>query len=143
VPPPSARLPPVEPSEIVALSDELGVSSARNLGAADMLKLRQMIDEASNTELLARVLRRLSVARLSPELSRSTGIDEAVAGLEPPQEDNGVRELCEQVAGAWRVQVAEELRRRELASRRGPKPRGTGAHSCKACQGAHRAHTCV
>ena len=138
---PPVEPPSVEPPEIVTLSDALGVSSARNIGAADMLKLRHLLDEPHNTELVARVLRRLSVAQLSPELSRSTGIDEAVAGLEV-HEENGVRQLSVHIAAAWRVQAADELRRREMARRPGPKPSGTGAHGCRACQGAHRAHTC-
>jgi hypothetical protein len=160
-PPPPAPLPPAPPppaaptptaprlpalpsaaAGIVEISDALGVSSAPNLGMRDLLTLRQTIDESSSAEHLACVLRRLemTLSPMTPELSR-TGIVEAVASL-TEHEDACVRDSSARITHSWSTQLAAERRRRELASRPGPKPKGTGALGCRACQGAHRAHTC-
>ena len=147
-PPPAAAPSPPLPTEIVALSDALGVTSALKLGAGDMLKLLKFIDEPRDSAQLVGVLRRLSMSPLTPELSRSTRIDDAVLRLATHAEPE-VRELSAQITRAWSTQVAAELQRqaaelqrRRQASRPGPKPHGTGAAGCRACQGAHRAHTC-
>ena len=145
-PPPlvaTAATPPFVPplsATITAVSDALGVSSAQRLGVADLSKLRAVIDEPDSPKLLY-VLRRLEVCSLTPGLSRATGIDAAVARLSGHATAE-VRERSARIASAWSAQLEAELRRRELASRPGPKPSGTGAPGCKACQGRHRPHTC-
>ena len=133
---------------ITALSDALGVSAAPNLGGSDMRKLCQVINEPSSTEHLSCALRRLLTTKLTPELSRATGVDEAMVRL-VDHESAEVRELSVRIMSAWSAQLEAERQRRELeaegqrlASRPGPKPKGTGALGCRACQGAHRAHTC-
>ena len=131
---------PPQSATITAVSDALGVSSAQRLGAADLRKLRAAIDEPHSPKLVY-VLRRLEVCSLTPELSRATDIDAAVARLSDHAIAE-VRELSARIASAWSAQLKAELRRRELASRPGPKPSGTGALWCKACQGKHRPHTC-
>ena len=120
----------------------LGVSSARNLGARDMLLLRSKIVDSTDTTNLVRVLQRLAVSKLTAQQSASTGIEMAVAGL--LQHDNlEVRALSGRIGSAWAEQLTEELRLRQLASKTGPKPKGTGSAGCPACRGKHRAHTCV
>ena len=108
-----------------------------------MLKLRKVIIAPPSTDYLLCALRRLSVSRLSLGLSCSTGIDGAVGGLEA-HEDAAVRDLSARIVSTWALQVAEDRKHRQLASRPGPKPRawGPGSDMCKACRGAHRAHTC-
>ena len=78
----------------------------------------------------------------SPELSRSTGIDQKVKALQS-HENPDVRALSKVITSAWSTQLAEERQRRELKSKPGPKPKGTGAAGCAACLGGHRAHTCM
>jgi hypothetical protein len=126
---------------LIALSDALGVSSAPNLGGGDMRKLRGVLEAPCDEAQLLSALRRLSVSSLTPELSRSTGIDDAVGQLRQHMSEE-VSELSARIASAWSAQLEEERQRRERASRPGPKPSGTGAQNCKACQGQKRAHTC-
>eukprot|EP00964_Phaeocystis_antarctica_P058075 scaffold34428_cov89-Phaeocystis_antarctica.AAC.1 len=87
-------------------------------------------------------LRRLQVVKLTPQLSRSTGIDQTVAALQS-HDNPDVRALSKSITSAWSTQLAEEHQRQALKSKPGPKPKGTGAAGCAACQGAHRAHTCL
>ena len=82
------------------------------------------------------------MVKLTPELSRSTGIDQKVKALQS-HENPDVRALSKVIASAWSTQLAEERQRRELKSKPGPKPKGTGAAGCAACRGGHRAHTCM
>ena len=126
---------------LIALSDALGVSSAPNLGGGDMRKLRGVLEAPCDEAQLLSALRRLSVSSLTPELSRSTGIDDAVGQLRQHMSEE-VGELSARIASAWSAQLEEERQRHERASRPGPKPSGTGAQNCKACQGKKRAHTC-
>jgi hypothetical protein len=125
------------------LSDMLGVSAAEKLRMADMLRLREIMDGPSSALLLGHVLQRLSlptIAWLSPELNNSSGFFGAVAALSS-HDDDQVRELSARIASAWKVQLAEELKRRVQAHRPGPKPRAAQA-GCKACLGGHHKHTC-
>jgi len=131
-----------KPIDITALSDMLGVSSARNLGARDMLLLRSKIFDSKDTTNLMLVLQRLAMSTLTAQQSASTGIEVAVAGL-LQHEHLEVRALSGRIGSAWAEQLAEELRHWQLASKTGPKPKGTGSARCLACQGKHRAHTCV
>ena len=87
-------------------------------------------------------LRRLKVTKLTPELSRSTGIDKTVAAL-LSHDNSDVRALSESITSGWTAQLADEEQRRAAKSKRGRKAIGTGAAGCKACQGQHRPHTCV
>ena len=78
---------------------------------------------------------------LTPELQRSTAVDQTVMALK--RHDNpDVRALSETISSAWATQVDLELKRRAAASKRGRKFTGTGAAGCMACQGKHRPHTC-
>ena len=106
-----------------------------------MFKLHDAVREPRDAVHLVGVLRRLSLASLTPELGRSTNIDQAVAELAGHPEAE-VRALSAQITGAWRAQVDTELQRRALARKPGPKPSGTGSSTCPACKGFHRAHTC-
>ena len=147
-PTPAPQLPPRLPAlpsagaGVVEISDALGVSSAPDLGVRDLLELCRAIDESNGTEHLVCILRRLEVVRvMTPELASRTGIDDAVARL-TGHEDARVRESSARILRSWSTQIAAEKQRRKLASRPGPKPSGTGAPGCKACQGQHRPHTC-
>ncbi len=128
------------PTEIIPLSDALKVSSAPNLNAADMLKLVELID-AGDMAHLDGALRRLQVVTLTPELQRSTAVDQTVMALKS-HDNPDVRALSETISSAWASQVDLELKRRAAASKPGRKFTGTGAAGCKACQGKHRPHTC-
>ena len=132
---------PTPADGLVAHSDALGVSSAQNLGAVDMIKLRAVVIAPPSTEYLLCALRRLSASGLSLGLSRSTGIDGAVGGLQA-HEDAVVRDLSARIVSAWTLQLAEAQKIEMQKHRRGPKPKGTGSATCRACQGGHRAHTC-
>jgi len=128
------------PTEIIPLSDALKVSSAPNLNAADVLKLVKLID-AGDMAHVDGALRRLQVVTLTPELQRSTAVDQTVMALK--RHDNpDVRALSETISSAWATQVDLELKRRAAVSKRGRKFTGTGAAGCMACQGKHRPHTC-
>ena len=81
------------------------------------------------------------MVKLTPELSRSTGIDQKVKELQS-HENPGVCALSKTISIAWSTQLTEELKLRAQKSKTGPKSKGTGAASCPACQGRHRAHTC-
>ena len=82
------------------------------------------------------------MVKLTPELSRSTDIDQKVKALQS-HDNPGVCDLSKTISLAWSTQLAEERQRRALKSKPGPKPKGTGAAGCAACRGAHRAHTCM
>ena len=85
---------PPQSATITAVSDALGVSSAQRLGAADLRKLRAAIDEPHSPKLVY-VLRRLEVCSLTPELSRATDIDAAVARLsDHTRNSRGARAQC-------------------------------------------------
>ena len=129
------------PTEIIALSDALKVSSAPNLNAADVLKIVKLID-AGDMAHLDGALRRLQVVTLTPELQRSTAVDQTVMALQS-HDNPDVRALSESITSAWTAQLADEEQRRAAKSKRGRKAIGTGAAGCKACQGQHRQHTCI
>ena len=145
-PPPPAPPAPSPPMPtladgVVLISDALGVSSARNLLASDMLKLREAIDDPRSTDYLLCALRRLSFCELTPELSRLTGLDGAVRGL-AGHADPQVRDVSARLVCTWTLQLAGAQEAQRQLNRHGPKPKGTGAATCRACQGAHRRHTC-
>ena len=113
-----------------------------------MIKLSEVLEDLihndpTQTEQIMCVLNRLSVCVLTPALSRSTRIAEVVATLAQHHQADEVQTASTQLAHTWNEQVRTEIERQKLASKRGPKPRGTGAADCRACQGAHRPHTCV
>ena len=128
------------PTEIIPLSDALKVSSAPNLNAADVLKLVKLID-AGDMAHLDGALRRLQVVTLTPQLSRSTGIDQKVEALQS-HDSPGVCALSKIITSAWSTQLTAERQRLALKSRPGPKRTAFSA-GCPACMGAHRAHTCA
>ena len=76
------------------------------------------------------------------QLSRSTSIEQTVATLQS-HDNPDVRALSKIISSAWSKQLAEDRQRLAQKSKRGPKPKGTGAAGCPACKGLHRAHTCV
>ena len=55
------------------LSDGLGVSSALYLGAADMLKLKAVLEAPNDAAHAQRVLRRLSMVPMTMQLDTTTG----------------------------------------------------------------------
>ena len=65
----------------------------------------------------------------------------AVGGL-AGHGDAAVRTLSAQIVRVWEQQVDEARKAEAQKHKRGPKPSGTGASTCPACRGAHRAHTC-
>ena len=109
---------------------------------ADILKLATVLGACGDIARVDGALRRLQVSRLTLQLSRSTDINKIVAALQS-HDNPAVRTLSKIVTSTWSTQLAEELQRKALMSKTGPKPKGTGAAGCAACKGAHRAHTCV
>ena len=53
------------PTDLTLLSDALGVSSAPNLGAGDVLRLAKVLDTCGDMALVDGALRRLQVVKLS------------------------------------------------------------------------------
>ena len=101
-------------------------------------------NDPAGTEQIMCVLHRLSFCVLSPELNRSSGIGGILVRLaEEHHQADEVYAFSTRLTHTWNEQVRVEIERRKLASKRGPKPRGTGVADCRACQGAHRPHTCV
>ena len=131
-------------ADMNALSDSLGVSAARALSVSDTLKLHGVLEAPADSAELMRALRRLAMAPLTCGLSASTRIDEAVAVVQADESaSEDARELSARILNVWRRQLEEERRQHELAHRPGPNPRsGPGREACRACQGAHRRHTC-
>ena len=143
--------------DITALSDALGVSSSPYLGANDVRKLMKIIDDATDYTQAEPALHRLSMARVTIALDRATSIlasvslyreDEAlqVAVHAGHVEAASVVQLCTRIVATWRAQLEEERRQRQPppqpAGKPGPKPRFRDP-KCRACNGAHRAHTCI
>ena len=126
------------------LSDSLGVSAARTLSVSDTLKLHGVLEAPADSTQLMCALRRLAMAPLTRGLSASTRIDEAVSAVQADESARAdARELSARIVNVWRMQLEEERRQHELAHRPGPNPRsGPGRETCRACQGAHRRHTC-
>ena len=146
------------------LSDSLGVSSALYLGANDMLKLKAMLEEPDAPAQVLRVLRRLSMVPMTIQLNNSTDMlefmvllstDDTVqaavqAGVEEAAE---VAALAARVVSVWEVQLVDERKQREVSARHvgrqkadadsGKAKKKPKDPSCRACQGQHRAHTCM
>jgi hypothetical protein len=146
------------------LSDGLGVSSALYLGASDMLKLRAMLEEPDTPAQVLRVLRRLSMAPLTIHLNNSTEMLEfmvslstddtvqaaVLAGVEEAAE---VATLAARVVSVWEAQLVDERKQREASARHAGRQKADAESgkakkkpkdpSCRACQGQHRAHTCI
>ena len=106
-----------------------------------MIKLHEVVNAPPSTDYLLCALHRLSVSGLSLGLSGSTGIDGAVGGLQA-HEDAAVRDLSARIVCTWKLQLAEARKAEFQKHRRGPKPKGQGTATCRACQGGDRAHTC-
>ena len=68
------------------------------------------------------MLRRLQVVTLTPQLSRSTGIDQKVKALQS-HENPGVCALSKTISIAWSTQLTEELKLRAQSRRPGRNPR--------------------
>ena len=142
---PTAESPPAWkplPDDLTPLSDALGVSSAPNLGVGDVIKLAAVLEACGDIARVDGALRRLQGGLTLSMLGGSTRIDQIVAALQS-HDNPDVRTLSKIITSAWSTQLAEELQRKALMSKPGPRPKGTGAAGCAACKGAHRAHTCV
>ena len=90
-------------------------------------------------------------------LDRNTSMVEFVSELQATEtlqaavqagdvEAASLAQLCARIASMWRAQLEEERRQRQPPpqpdGKPGPKPRFKDP-KCRACNGAHRAHTCV
>ena len=107
----------------------------------DVIKLAAVLDACGDIARVDGVLRRLQVVTLTPQLSRSTGIDQKVEALQS-HDNPGVCALSKIITSAWSTQLTAERQRLALKSRPGPKRTAFSA-GCLACMGAHRAHTCA
>lgn len=142
------------------LSDALGVSSALYLCAADVLKLRAMIEQPEDPAHLLRVLRRLSSVPMTLQLDATSGMVAFFAELQADETvcaavGAGVEEAVQAVAlmartaRVWEKQLEEQrreratrLERRQHAAEPATKEKKAKDPNCAACQGRHRAHTC-
>ena len=140
-----------------ALSDELGVSSALYLGASDMRKLRDIISDTSEYTQTERALHRFSMMPMTIVLDRNTSMVEFVSELQTDEalqlavqagdvQAAHISHLCARIVSVWRAQLAEERRQRQPppqpVGKPGPKLRFKDP-KCRACNGAHRTHTCI
>ena len=145
-----------------ALSDSLGVSSALYLGAADMLKLKGMLEEPTDMAHAQLVLRRLSMVPMTCKLDETTGFVAFMAGLSSDETVQAAVEagaeaavqtvtLITRIVSTWGAQLGEEqkqldasrqrLVRRDANAEVAPKQKPRDPN-CLACQGRHRPHTC-
>ena len=149
----------VDAAEHSALSDRLGVSTALYLGATDMLKLLAMLEQPDDQTHALRVLRRLSTVPMTAQLESTTGflaflveqstdprLEAAIeAGVEEAVQ---VATLAASIVRVWEAQLVEERRQWEAQQRKAQTPAAEKCvkkkkdPNCRACQGAHRAHTC-
>ena len=146
-----------------ALSDNLGVSSALMLGAHDMLRLRAMLEEPTDTAHAQLVLRRLSMVPMTIKLDETTGFVAFMAGLSSDETVQAAVEagaeaavqmvrLIARIRSTWEAQLGEEqkqleatrqrLMRRDANAEVVPKKKSPKDPNCLACQGRHRPHTC-
>ena len=123
-----------------------------------MLKLRAMLEHPDDQAHALRVLRRLSTAPITGQLESTTGIcalvrelstDETVqAAMEAGSEEAAeAATVATRIVSAWEAQLEEERRQQEAHRQRNTRPAAAQREkrkdpNCRACQGAHRAHTC-
>ena len=144
------------------LSDSLGVSSALYLSAADMLKLKAMLEQPDDVAHALRVLQRLSTVPITRQLEETAGILAFLVGLSADETMQAAVEAGEEeakqavtlmarIVSTWEAQLTEEQKQREAAQTRqrrdasaevAPRQQRQKDPNCLACQGRHRPHTC-
>ena len=79
----------------------------------DVIKLAAVLDACGDIARVDGVLRRLQVVTLTPQLSRSTGIDQKVEALQS-HDNPGVCALSKIITSAWSTQLTAERQRLAL-----------------------------
>jgi hypothetical protein len=140
------------------LNCQLPLLLVLHLGANDMLKLRAMLEQPDDEVHALRVLRRLSMVPITAQLESVTGIGAFMRELSTDETVQAAAEagseaaaqaatLTTRVVSLWERQLEEERQQRDAQRLRSARPAPEKREkkkdpNCKACNGAHRAHTC-